>query len=357
MNWLSVSAALIPLLANICALASDEATTLEEAIAQKQYRKIEGVLVRQSGKTVYEAYFGKANAETRIDARSAGKSITAMAVGRAIADGRLSGVDAPVFSFFEDKAPIANDDPKKREITIRDLLTMSSALDCNDWDKRNVGYEERMYDAKLWTRFALDIPAADGYERKEDGLGRFSYCTAGVFLLGRVVERAVGAPFDEYVEQRFFEPLGIEGAQWTRSPAGEAQSGGQLSMRVRDFAALAELTLNWGKYGDDQILPENWVKEMITPVRMATPEAAYAYLWWVRPFQINGEPSLAAYMSGNGGNKVIVLPYLDAVIVVLSTNYNRRNMHQQTTDIVERYLMPMLSVDVEPSKPQSENDD
>lgn len=355
MNWLSISVAAAALLASACAFAEEEerAATLEEAIAEKQYRNIEGVIVRQGGETLYEAYFGDANAQTRIDARSAGKSITAIAVGRAIADGHLSGVDAPIFPFFDDMEPIANDGPKKRAITVRDLLTMSSALDCNDWDMKNVGNEERMYETEIWTRFALDIPVMDGYERKGDGLGRYSYCTAGAFLLGRVVERAAGVPFDKYVERILFEPLGIKDPQWKRSPTGEVQSGGQLSLRARDFAAIAEVTLNWGRNGGDEIVPQDWVKEMISPVRMATPDDGYAYLWWVRPFHLDGEEYLAAYMSGNGGNKVIVLPHLDAVIVVLSTNYNRRNMHQQTTDIVERYLMPMLSADVEPSLPHS----
>lgn len=319
------------------------APPLEEAIADKEYRRVEGVLVEQGGEIIYERYFRKSTVDSWIDARSAGKSITAMAVGRAIADGHISGVDALVFPYFEDMTPIINDGQQKQQITVRDLLTMTSALDCNDWDPKSVGNEERMYDKKVWTRFALDIPIADGYERASDGLGRYSYCTAGAFLLGRIVERAVGEPFDAYVNRILFEPLGVEDAQWTRSPAGEVQSGGQLSLRARDFAVLGRLILDRGRHGGEEILSEGWIKEMIQPSRMASPDDGYGYLWWARQFKSGDESYLAAYMSGNGGNMVAVFPDLDAVIVVLSTNYNRRNMHQQSTDIIEKHLLPLAA--------------
>lgn len=316
---------------------------LDAAIENRDYRRIEAVIVERDGVVQFERYYGDTTAETRIDARSAGKSITALAVGIAIDSGQLSGVDARVFDLLADRAPFEHDGPLKRAITVRDLLTMSSALDCNDWQSSSPGNEERMYDRREWTRFALDIPIVDDYARNERGLGRFSYCTAGAFLLGRVLERATNTPFDEYVQQRIFTPLGIDGAVWRRSPAGEVQSGGQLSLRARDFAAIGRMMLDRGVDGaGNRVVSRAWLNEMVQPVQRASPQDTYGYLWWIRNFRTANRSYIGFYMNGNGGNKVLILPEIDAVVVVLSTFYNQPTMDQQTTDIIEQHILPAL---------------
>lgn len=320
---------------------------MERAIEDKTFRKIEAVLVERGGDVLYEGYFRKSTAESRIDARSVGKSITAIALGVAIDEGLIEGVDAPVLSFFDDKKPIEDDGKLKREIRIEDLLTMSSALDCNDWES-SPGNEERMYRKKDWTRFALDIPLAEDYERGESGFGRYSYCTAGAFLLGRIIERASGKPFDEFVQEKLFSPLGIVDPEWRRAPNGEVQSGGQLSLRARDFAALGRLVANKGKWGSRQLVSKAWIEQMLEPRLRATPVSGYGYLWWVRGFYsgkpVEGViPHAGYYMSGNGGNKVVVFPELDTVVVVLSTNYNHRDMHAQVVHMIQQHILPLAT--------------
>jgi CubicO group peptidase (beta-lactamase class C family) len=308
------------------------------------YRRIEAIRVIQHGRTIFAQDYRGNDAESRIDARSVGKSITAIAVGMAIEDGKLAGVDQPAFAFFKDREPFAHDGAMKRGITIRDLLTMSSALDCDDWKDASPGNEERMYRTRDWTRFALDIPLFRDFARGVDGQGRFSYCTAGAFLLGRIVERATGERFDHYVQRRLFDPLGITGAKWAMSPTGEVQSGGQLSLRAGDFAAIGQLVLGGGVAGGRQIISRAWLGEMLRVRTRATPVDGYGFLWWVRDYRVpgNAQPWPGFYMSGNGGNKVVLFPDLDAVVVVLSTNYNQRDMHEMTTAPIERHILPAL---------------
>ncbi|MDF7774340.1 serine hydrolase [Sphingomonas sp. AOB5] len=320
-------------------------SAMSAEIEAGRYRNIEGIRVQRGGEVLFEASYRGNTAETRIDARSAGKSITAIAVGIAIDEGKIASVDTPVFAFFKDREPFAHDGPLKRTITIRDLLTMSSALDCDDWADASPGNEERMYDTRDWTRFALDIPLTTNYARDLQGLGRYSYCTAGAFLLGRIVERATGQRFDAYVQSRLFDPLGITGAEWRTSPSGEIQSGGQLSLRVRDFAAIGQLVMDGGTVkGGEQIVSRKWLREMLRPRARATPLDAYGYLWWVRDWREPGNPKPwpGFYMSGNGGNKVVLFPDLNAVVVILSTNYNRRDMHDLTTALIEKHILPAL---------------
>ena len=88
------------------------------------------------------------------DMRPAGESITAALVGIAIADGHLSGVHAPVLPLFDSYAPVANDGPEKRAITIEHLLTMTPGLDADADDESSPGYllrirQRRQQDVRL----------------------------------------------------------------------------------------------------------------------------------------------------------------------------------------------------------------
>jgi CubicO group peptidase (beta-lactamase class C family) len=87
---------------------------LAEAIARGDFPKTTSVLVRRGGALIFESYFGAGSPELLNDTRSATKSVTALAVGAAIADGEIPSVDALAFAFLADKTPFANDTPLKR---------------------------------------------------------------------------------------------------------------------------------------------------------------------------------------------------------------------------------------------------
>jgi CubicO group peptidase (beta-lactamase class C family) len=215
-------------------------------------------------------------------------------------------------------------------------MTMSSALDCDDDVPSSPGNEENMYPQRAWTRWAADLPIRD--------TRGFAYCTAGAFLIGQIVQRATGQPIDRYLESRLLQPLGIEKVEWNRSPSGEVATSGQLRIRTRDLAKLGLLLLARGR----SIVASDWVDRMLTvhvrPNRATDPrgELGYGYLIWERQYTTPCGRTTGWYMSGNGGNHVIVLPALDAVAVVTTVNFNTRGMHDQTTRLVEKYLWSRL---------------
>ncbi len=305
---------------------------LEQQLLAGDYGKIRAVAAEQGGEIVYRERFGKGDLGDRVDIRSAGKSITALAVGAAIADGMLPGTDVKVWPYLSSPrgAPF-------NEITIRDLLTMSSALDCNDWDRRSPGQEERMYRRREWRDFALALPARD-FERDERGIGPFSYCTAGVFLLGQVVEKATGERFDRYVQRRLFDPLGIDGADWRRSRSGEIQSGGQLTISDEALLRLGRMVLNRGVWEGQRVLPEEWLRTVLTPTHSMSDHVHYGYLWWATPIRSSRGYEAAVMMKGNGGNIVAIVPSLDAVLVVQSENYNRRQAERNSFIVLTTML-------------------
>lgn len=329
--------ALIAILACIIAQPANagpfDLGAIEAEILSGKLGKIEAVTIEQHGKTVYQRIFDDADAARVHDIRSVGKSITALAVGLAIADGKLASIDVPVWPLLG-----APEDDLHADITVRDLLTMSSALDCNDGEPKSPGQEEKMYRRNDWRSFAMALPLAADYQRDAKGYGRWSYCTAGVFLLGQLVEKTVGERFDLYVQRRLFDPLDIKNVEWRRSPAGEVQSGGQLKIGPADVAKIGRLALNGGRWQGEQLVPENWVREMLQPHRQVGTNVYYGYLWWFWPIKspIGYQPSWL--MQGNGGNMVAIFRDYDAVIVVQSSNYNKSDANAQSNRIIEAAL-------------------
>jgi CubicO group peptidase (beta-lactamase class C family) len=325
-------------------LSAEKLQAVESAVKANDYKKITSVLIVRHGKLAYEKYFD-GDTSTLRNTRSATKTITSILIGIAIDKHMLSGVDAKVTSFFSDKKPFQNPDPRKDKITVEDFLTMSSLLECNDDNQFSRGNEERMYIMEDWVKFTLDLPIK-GFAPWEDKpvdskYGRaFSYCTAGVTTLGGVLERATKSKVADFAVKNLFTPLGITQAKWSYSSLGLALTGGGLELRSRDYAKLAQLYLNGGKWNGAQIVSADWVKTSTTPHSQANETNDYGYLWWLHDFKVgdSDKSAHAFYMTGNGGNKVAVFPELDMVVVITSTNYNTKGMHEQTEKLMSQVL-------------------
>ena len=352
-GWAALAAACIGFL-SACASAPEVLTEaqanassplmarMEAAIADGKYPETTSVIVMRGGEVVYEHYFGDGSAEKLNDTRSATKTVAAFAVGIARQRGEVKSLDEPVWPFLETQAPDGSGDELTRMVTMRDLLTMTSAFDCNDNDVNSPGNEEQMYPTSSWTQFTLSVPGDATWSRADDGLGPWRYCTAGVFLLGQALEEMTGTHVDDYVREQIFRPLGIGEAQWDSSPSGEIQTGGGLELTSRDLARLGSLITSHGRWQGQQIVPESWIGEMTTKYRHPREDTGYGYLIWEHAYPSPCGPVETWYMAGNGGNHIVAVPARDAVIVVTREAYNTRNMHQQTMDLIERYALASL---------------
>ncbi len=317
---------------------------MENAIRSGEFKKIGSVLVARHGKIIYESYFD-GDAATLRDTRSATKSITDILVGIAIDEKKLSGVDVRILQMLPEHARrLQNPDLRKNKITVEDFLTMSSPLECDDWNDASRGNEERMYVVEDWAQFILDLPIRGrmhvGEKVDTPPYGRyFSYCTGGVFTLSEVIEKATGERTDRYAQERLFSPLGISDAQWVYSPLNIPQTGGGLRLTSRDLVKVAQLYLNGGSWVGKRIVSESWVRTSTQPHARPDDYTEYGYLWWLKSFKSGDKSYPAFYMSGNGGNKVVAFPGLDMAVVITSTNYNTPGMHEQTEKLLTDYVL------------------
>jgi len=339
----AIAASLAAVTANAAAASLDAVTTEVKA---GNFKQITSVVVAQHGKILYEQYFDNEGAEGLRNTRSVTKTVAGMLVGAAV-DRKLIRPDTPVLPFFKDRQPLAAPDPRKAKIVVEDLLTMSSMMECDDDNQYSRGNEERMYLVEDWSRFYLDLPIkgfADWVPKPEkQPYGRaWSYCTAGVTLLGPILEKAAKRPVPAFADEVLFKPLDITSVKWQFQPLGPAMTGGGIGMRSKDLLKLGQLYLNGGKWEGKQVISAEWVKRSIAPHANARDDIDYGYLWWLQPFKM-GERKVPSFgMSGMGGNKVYVLPEQDAVVVITTTNFQMRGAHPNSDKLLTTLVLPVL---------------
>jgi CubicO group peptidase (beta-lactamase class C family) len=187
--------------------ATPESQGMDAALLAEAYEAIQNndldihsLLVIRHGYLVAEMYSYPYTADTLHDQRSITKSNTATMIGIAIHDGAISGVDATMLSFFPNQA-ITNVDARKRAITIKDMLTMSSGLDSDD-----ATTFRDMVSSADWTAWMLNRPVTE-----EPGT-RFNYSSGSTNLLAAIVEQATGQPLPRLASEKLygqsFPPIG-----------------------------------------------------------------------------------------------------------------------------------------------------
>ena len=142
-------------------------------------------------------------------------------------------------------------------------------------------------------------------------------------------------PLVDFARKYLFEPLGISELDWQFTPLGSASTAGGLALRSRDLLKLGQLFADRGIWKGRRVISESWIRASITPHVKVDDGTEYGYFWWLKKFR-----SIPAHcMLGNGGNKVCVFPSLNVTVVITSTNYNTRGMHEQTDKLLSDYIL------------------
>lgn len=289
---------------------------------------VHSLLVARGGELVVEEYFRNHDRDTPHDIRSAGKTFSSILVGALIEDGAALSADTPLNQFIS-----VPNEPAGAPLTIGQLLTHQSGLDCYDGNNSSPGGEDRMWQQKetenLWAFTAnLNFVAAPGTQ--------YAYCSGGINLVGAALAGASGESVFSLLNNKVFTPLGFKNAYWNVMPNGEAYLGGGAHLRTRDFIKIGQLYLDDGKWLDQQIIDQTWVRDSITPKVEITPETTGldenafnrfyfggrdGYAWHLFTIEVDGKTYDTYEASGNGGQIVVIVPELDLVVGMTGGNY------------------------------------
>lgn len=302
------------------------------------FKNITSIVVLKNGKILIEEYFNNANRNTLHDVRSVGKSFASTVAGIAVGEGFLKNENQTLKEFYNLKA-YANYSPEKENIALKDLLTMSSVFEGNDDDWQSAGHEEKMYPTKNWVEFTLDLPV-DSTQAKDE----WHYFTAGVVLLGDILNQIVPGGLEKYADEKLFKPLGITQYKWQYTPQKVANTAGGIRMNTLDFAKYGQLYKNKGKWNGKQILPKEWVNKTFTRHKTipSRENEFYGYLFWNKKYNVNGKEYETFYCAGNGGNKIFIFKDQPLVVVITATAFNAPYSHSQVDKMIEDFILPAV---------------
>ena len=167
---------------------------LREALDYIQQRdlNIHSMLIVRNGYLVLETYFYPYDEKDVHDVASVTKAITSTLVGIAIQAGKIKSLQEPVLGFFSENA-VANNESHKQKLTVENLLTMTSGLQCDP--KNNELTLLQMKESDNWVRFMVDLPMAEEPGRK------FIYCSGGMHLLSAIISRVSGASAHDFARR------------------------------------------------------------------------------------------------------------------------------------------------------------
>jgi CubicO group peptidase (beta-lactamase class C family) len=308
---------------------------------------IHSLLIARHGKLVLEEYFYGYSRERTHDTRSASKTYAPVLVGIARDHGTTVSPNSQVYPLFPEYKPFAHWDDRKSRVSLRDLMTMTSGLACDDNDDSSPGQEDNMQEQHAqpdWYKYTLDLPMA-----REPGGDEAIYCSAGMNLVGGVVRNTTDVWLPEFFEEHLARPLQFRTYHMNLMSTGEAYMGGGLSIRPRDEIKLGQLYLSNGLWNGHRVVSSAWVKESteahsnFAPMIDIDVNHQYGYGWHINPLTVSGHVYRSFAAGGNGGQIVLVIPELDMVVSFNGGSYGEfTKWYRWPLELVPQYIIPAV---------------
>ena len=267
-------------------------------------------LVVDDNKVLYEKYFNGYDERSLNTSFSMAKSFASALVGIAIDEGYIKSVDEPMTKYIPE---LLNNGKRFESITIRNLLTMSSAIKYEEGG--TLPWSEKADDTKTYYSTNLRKLALNCRIEGKPG-DYFEYNNYNPLLVGLILERATGMPVSRFMEEKLWKPMGMEAdASWSldsKKDGFEKMESG-VNARARDFARFGMLFAKEGHWRGKQIISRGWAEESTRPDTSTDPSSDYQFFWWVNT--PDGKNHFSA--QGNYGQYIYVAPEKDLVIVRL----------------------------------------
>jgi uncharacterized protein (TIGR03437 family) len=289
------------------------------------------LLVFRNGRLVFERYFHGSQAADSNNIKSVSKSVLSILTGIAIQEGLLRGTDQKLYEFYSEYF-LPGDDPRKLDITIAHLMTMTAGF-----LQVETGALHSQWDSSPNpNQFVIELPLDSTPGEK------FNYSTGLSHLLSGILTKASGTGTLDFANSRLFGPLGVTCARWSQDPTGIYIGGSEVWLTARDLAKIGLLVLRNGRWADRTIVSEDWLRTS-TRLRVRTQSVLgdYAYFWWKAT--IDGYP--ATIGMGYGGQYMFLVPDLDLIMVTSAlSNYSPvpDSAYLQPFDIMGSFVLPAV---------------
>ena len=270
---------------------------------------VQGVIVLQDNKVRLEEYADGIDQETLWTSFSVAKSVSSMLVGVALKEGDIESLDDPLKKYIT-----ALDGYDYGNVTVRQLLTMTSGIDWNeDYEDPNSDVAQ-MYQSPCKGNEAHIMTYMKPMKSAYKPGTRWNYSTGETDMVGILVQKATRKSLAEYLSEKVWKPYGMEQcAYWLADECSNLNIGGSgLSASLRDFARIGALMLNDGKVGDKNLLAEAYIKNATSLLFPINEQGdGYGYLWW--RFE---DGSYAAF--GIFGQMLYINPHKNLVIAQMA---------------------------------------
>ncbi|MGY3450772.1 serine hydrolase domain-containing protein [Bradyrhizobium sp. USDA 4353] len=258
-----------------------DSAALAKLVAMGTAMRFDSLLIARHGKIVLDASYAPYNADEPHIINSSTKAVVATLIAMLLKDGVLDSLDHPVLDFFKD-LKIDNVDARKQALTVQHLLNMTSGF---DWDEGySGGAETSLYEmgrSPDWVQYVLDRPMAHAPGET------FYYNSGNSHLLSAIVTKLTGKSAEDFAEARLFGPLGITEHAWFKDSKGISAGGFGLALKPRDMAKIGYLYLRRGRWGEQQLLPPDWIEAVnhatVSMNAKFDPGLSYADQFWALP--------------------------------------------------------------------------
>jgi CubicO group peptidase (beta-lactamase class C family) len=263
-----------PLAAVSAAESRFDPASVEAIAARARNAGSRALLVMQRGRLQIERYFAADDEHTLLPAALIARPLTAMALGTALADGRIRSLDTPVAAYLGEW-----DDEARGKIKLRQLLEETSGLETGG-DIAGLAHRSPWAELAALPSFATSRgvrmllgndfeSTALGFSLDHEPGGFYNVSPANAQLAAVIVERVTDLPFEEYVDRRLWKPLGAGRAEMQLDRrAGMPAAHCCWRASARDVLRVANLIANDGLVEGKAILPAGWVHEMARPSRV-----------------------------------------------------------------------------------------
>jgi CubicO group peptidase (beta-lactamase class C family) len=322
--------------------------TVEDQVANGLYRRVRSVLIVRGGYLVYEHYWHGLDQADGHEVRSVTKSVIGALVGIALAEGKIKSLEQTVGELLAAELP-KGADPRFAQVTVKELLTMTSGLAGDDTLGGDTRVEDAMWKSPDWVRHILSRRLA-----WEPGT-RWAYSNASSHLLSAIVANVSGQSTLAFARAKLFQPLGIrtDGAfepvlsdhidaatveayerssvAWPVDPQGYHYGASDLRLPARDLAKFGFLYLNGGQWDGNQLIPADYVAAATSPIG-SSPNLhnGYGWHWWVAT---EGDHRTFS-ARGRGGQFIYVVPDLDLVTVITTEPEGGSNPGRLITEAI-----------------------